>query len=273
MSLSLMIPSAFLLFTLASTAPLTTPVLTPDISPIFTPDSPPFLEDRASSAICAPGGLFDLSVFTLQLPTGTPGKVDSISPSKLSGCDGWQSKDYFYIQNGALVTKVPGSSDSSGCVTTTNSKHCRTELRESNPNSWDPKGSTNRLTVQLAVPKPDDSKYGTVIGQVKIDGSISKKPLAELFYAKDGTLTIGVSQIPNVSSLKMTKVGHVAVGETFEYQLKYEKGTFSVKIANGQEQVMSTGDVDSPKSYFKVGNYNQGDSPSEVHIYKIDVQH
>tara|TARA_R110002003_G_scaffold104_31_gene8472 strand:- start:6072 stop:6893 length:822 start_codon:yes stop_codon:yes gene_type:complete len=273
MSLSLIIPSAFLLFTLTSAAPLTTPVLTPDLSPILTPESTPVVETRASNSTCAPGGLFDLSVFTLQLPTGSPGKVDSISSSKLSGCDGWQSKDYFYIEDGALVTKVPGSSDSAGCVTTANSKHCRTELRESSPASWDPKGATNRLTVQLLVPKPDDSKYGTVIGQVKIDGNISTKPLAELFYAKDGTLRIGVSQIPDVSSLKMTEIGHVDVGETFEYELKYEGGKFSVRIADGEEQVMSTGDIDSPKSYFKVGNYNQGDSPSEVRIYKIDVQH
>ncbi|KAF2031037.1 alginate lyase 2 [Setomelanomma holmii] len=228
---------------------------------------------RAASSTCAPGGLFDLSHFTLQLPTGSQGKVDSISSAKLSGCSGWQSKDCFYVEDGALVTKVPGSSDSSGCVTTENSKHCRTELRESSPDSWDPKASTNSLTVQLAVTKPDDSKYGTVIGQVKIDGDVSTKPLAELFYAQDGTVRIGVSQIPDVSSLKMTEVGHVSVGQTFEYVLKYEGGKLSVKIAGGEEQIMSTGDIDSPKSYFKVGNYNQGDSPSEVRIYKIDVQH
>ncbi|OAL01304.1 alginate lyase 2 [Phaeosphaeriaceae sp. SRC1lsM3a] len=229
------------------------------------------LDARASS--CAPGGLLDLNNWTLQLPTGSAGDVDSISGSQLSGCSGWQSDKYFYVDGSAVVMKVPGSKSSSGCVTTANSQHCRTELREQSPDSWDPKAKTNRLSAQLQVTKPDDSKYGTVVGQVKIDGSISTKPLAELFYDQDGTIRIGVSQIPDVSSLKMTEVGHVNVGEKFTYELKYEGCKFSVKIGDGEEQVMSTGDVDCPKSYFKAGNYNQGDSPSEVRFYKIDVQH
>ncbi|KAH8725529.1 alginate lyase 2 [Phaeosphaeriaceae sp. PMI808] len=258
MTLSHIIPSALFLLAATSAAPLTTPAL----------NNSPLIAGRASS--CAPGGLFDLSIFTLQLPTGSNGKVDSISSSKLSGCNGWQSKDYFYADDGVLVTKVPSRSN---CVTTTNSKHCRTELRESNPNSWDPKRSVNSLKVKLAVPKPDDSKYGTVVGQIKIDDSVSKKPLAELFYAKDGTLTIGVSQIFDVSSLKMTEVGHVDVGKAFEYELKYQGGKLSVTIQNGKEQVLGTGNLNSPKSYFKVGNYNQGESPSEVRFYKINVNH
>jgi hypothetical protein len=151
MSLSLIIPSAFFLFTITSAAPLSTPALTPDLSPMYSPASPQIHSIRASNPSCAPGGLFDLSIFTLQLPTGSSGKVDSISPSTLSGCNGWQNKDYFYAESGALITKVPGSSSSSGCFTTENSKHCRTELRESNSSSWDPKGSINRLNVQLAV--------------------------------------------------------------------------------------------------------------------------
>jgi hypothetical protein len=219
---------------------------------------------------CAPGGVFDLSHFTLQLPTGSNGNVDSIPSSKLTGCDGWQSKEYFYMQDGALVTKVPSKSQ---CVHTENSQHCRTELRESSPVSWDPKAKTNILQVQLAVQKADDSKYGTVVGQIHVDGTVSKKPVAELFYAQDGTLTFGVSQVPDVSSLKYTKVGNVAVGDKFEYEIKYQGGKLSVKIGDGKEQVMDTGKLDSPKSYFKVGNYNQGESPSEIRFYKIAIQH
>jgi hypothetical protein len=177
------------------------------------------------------------------------------------------------MQDGALVTKVPGSTSTSDCVTTANSTHCRTELRESSPKFWNPNGKTNSLKVQLAVKKPDDGKYGTVIGQVKIDESTSSKPLAELFYAQDGTLRMGVSQVPDVSSLKMTEVGHVTVGTKFDYVLKYEACKLSVKIGSASEQVLSTGNVGCPNSYFKVGNYNQGDSASEVWLYKIGVQH
>lgn len=226
---------------------------------------------RGDNPSCAPGGNFDLGTFDLQLPTGSSGKVDQISSTKLSGCDGWSSPEYFFTSSsGALVMKVPSRST---CVTTPNSKHCRTELRESSPKSWDPKTSVNRLRAKLSVPKPDDSKYGTVIGQVKVDDSVSKKPLAELFYNQTGVLTIGVSQIPDVSSLKMTEIGRVEVGETFEYVLKYEGGQLSVQIDDKKKSTLSTGEIDSPKSYFKVGNYNQGNNPSEVVFYDIEVKH
>ena len=161
------------------------------------------LRDHDSS--CAPGGNFNLASFSLQLPTGSSGKVDQISSTKLVGCDGWESPDYFYTSpSGALVMKVPSRSQ---CVTTQNSKHCRTELREPKPRSWDRRNSVNSLRVKLSVPRPDESKYGTVVGQVKVDDSLSKKPVAELFYNRAGVLTIGVSQISDVSSLKMTEVG------------------------------------------------------------------
>ncbi|KAF2244598.1 polysaccharide lyase family 7 protein [Trematosphaeria pertusa] len=238
----------------------------------FTPNP---LIPRALSPSCAPGGNFDLSKFNLQLPTGTPGHVTQISSSKLKGCEGWQDSKHFHTSktDGALIMKVPGSSDSSGCVTTPNSKHCRTELREANLGSWDSTASTNRLKVLLSVTQADDSKYGTVIGQVKVDDSVSKKPVAELFINKSGVLTIGVSQIPNKSSLEMTEVGKVKIGQKFSYELRYEKGKFSVVINGAEPKTLSTGQLKSPPSYFKVGNYNQGDSPSEVVFYTIGVQH
>ncbi|KAF2687717.1 polysaccharide lyase family 7 protein [Lentithecium fluviatile CBS 122367] len=213
-------------------------------------------------------------MFSLQLPTGSQGKVDQVSASKLKGCEGWQNKEYFYTSDsGSLIMEVPGSSDSSGCVTTPNSKHCRTEFRESSPSSWDSNGSLNRLKASLTVKTADDSKYGTVIGQVKVDDSVSKKPVAELFINKSGTLTIGVSQIPDKSSLKMTEIGSVTIGEKFEYELRYEGGKLSVGINGGEMRTMSTGQLESPPSYFKAGNYNQGDSPSEVEFFSIDIQH
>jgi hypothetical protein len=277
MSLSLLIPSALLLLGNSLAFPLTpssTPAMTPDNSPILSPElMSPRASKSSNSATCGPGGLFDLSIFSLQLPTGSAGNIDEIASNELSGCNGWQNKNTFYASDGVLVMKVPGSSDSSGCAHSEHSEHCRTELRESNPKSWDPRGTINSMKVNLAVKKPDDSNYGTVIGQVKIDDDVSTKPLAELFYDQSGTIRIGVSQIPGVSSLKMTEVGHIAVGQTFNYELKYSNGLLSVTIGGGKEQVMDTGKINSPKSYFKVGNYNQGDSPSEVWFYSIDIHH
>jgi hypothetical protein len=224
---------------------------------------------------CAPGGNFKLENWKLQLPTGTPGKMDSVKGEKLAGCSGWKDSDHFFTSetDGSLIMKVCGSKDSCQCVTSPNSKHCRTELRESSPDSWSPTSATNRLSVQLTVPKADDSKYGTVIGQIHVDDSISTKPICELFINQQGGLTMGVEQIPDTSSLEMTEVGSVAEGSTFTYEIRYENSELSVGINDGEFMTLSTGSIEAPNSYFKVGNYNQGDSESEVHFFSIDVTH
>lgn len=169
--------------------------------------------------------------------------------------------------------KVPGSPASSGCVTTPNSEHCRTELREINPPNWDPNASTNRLSVSLVVPVPDNSQYGTVIGQVHIDDSISSKPVCELYYSSSGTISMGVEQTRSGGDEKIIEVGSVPVNTPFSYSIAYESNVLSVSINGGSAQVLSTYSLDAPTSYFKVGNYNQGDDPSDVHFFSIDVEH
>jgi hypothetical protein len=163
--------------------------------------------------------------------------------------------------------KVPSRSQ---CVTTPNSKHCRTELRESTPRSWNLRNNVDLLKERLSVPKPDDSKYGTVIGQVKVD---DEKPMAELFCNEAGILTIGVPQILHVSSLKMIDVGQVEVSKSFAYALRYKSGKSTVQINDGKEKVIGTGKLNSPMSYSKVANYTQGNEPSEVVFYDIVVKH
>ena len=62
------------------------------------------------------------------------------------------------------------------------------------------------------------------------------------------------------------------VGQPFTYALSYAKNVLSVTI-NGKSTVLDTFDLDAPQSFFKVGNYNQGDSASDVHFFSISVQH
>ena len=102
----------------------------------------------------APGGNFDMEYWELQLPTGSPGSPTTIPSSQLQGQNGYQDPGhhYFFTESGdgAMVMKVPGDPSDSGCVTTPNSLHCRTELREVNPStgsptSWDPNAATNRM--------------------------------------------------------------------------------------------------------------------------------
>ena len=225
------------------------------------------------SPSCAPGGNFDLSPWQLQLPIGSAGDPTTISSSSLEGCSGYENYSYFFTESGdgALVMKVPGSPASSGCVTTANSQHCRTELRESN--SWSPNNAVNRLSVSLAVEVPDNSEYGTVIGQVHIDDSVSTKPVCELYYSTAGELTMGVEQTRSGGDEVMTKIGNVPVGTTFSYEIIYESNVLSVSINGGSAKTLSTYSLDAPLSYFKAGNYNQGSDASDVHFYSISISH
>lgn len=229
---------------------------------------------------CAPGGNFDLSPWSLQLPTGSPGSPTTISSSQLQGCNGYTDHgQYFFTESGdgALVMKVPGNT-STGCVTTPNSLHCRTEFREVNPGdgspaSWDPNANPNRLAATLVVTEPDNSGHGTVVGQVHIDGSVSTKPVCELYYNSHGVLAMGVEQTRTGGNEVFTQVGSVPVGTAFTYEIRYETNVLSVIINGGPEQILSTYSLDAPASYFKAGNYNQGSSPSDVHFLALSVQH
>ncbi|KAK4233800.1 alginate lyase-domain-containing protein [Achaetomium macrosporum] len=228
---------------------------------------------------CAPGGNFDMRYWNLQLPIGTTGSPTTISSGSLQGCGGYQNFDYFFTESsdGALVMKVPGSPRSAGCVTTPHSLHCRTELREVEPDtgrtaSWDPNQPVNRLFARLACPQPGDGT-GTVIGQIHIDDAISSKPVAELYYNANGDLSLGVEQTRAGGNQLTSPAGHIPVGQTFTYEIRYESNVLSVLINGGSPQVFSTYHLDAPRSYFKAGNYLQGSTPSDVHFFEIQVTH
>lgn len=232
------------------------------------------LQTRGLNPGCAPGGNFDLSVFSLELPFGKVNAPHVINTNDLQGCSGYQDPGhhYFFTESGdgALVMKVPGSPAQTGCVTWAQSKHCRTELKELN--SWNPNAQTNRLAVTLAVFQPDNSGHGTVIGQVHIDNGVSLKPVAELYFNQNGDVVIGVEKTRAGGDLIFTWLAKLPVGSKFSYEIRYESGVFKV-VVNGNVHTISTNSLDSPLSYFKVGNYNQGDSPSDIHFFGIKIFH
>ncbi|KAJ6095187.1 hypothetical protein N7467_002700 [Penicillium canescens] len=169
--------------------------------------------------------------------------------------------------------KVPGSPSSSSCVTTKNSKYCRTELREQNASSWDPTAAINRLSATLAVPQADDSNHGTIVSQIHMDSSVSVYPVAKLYYKSNGSLTIGVHKSRAGGTEYYTSIGNITIGKTFSYDIRYEQSILTVGINGGAPKTVSLGNLNPLLSYFKAGNYNQGDSPSEVHFFEISVQH
>ncbi|KFZ25241.1 hypothetical protein V502_00292 [Pseudogymnoascus sp. VKM F-4520 (FW-2644)] len=225
---------------------------------------------------CAPGGNFDLSFWSLQLPTGDSGSFTTIKSADLQGCSGYQDSNFSTDKSsGAIVLIAPGNPDLTHCFTSSGSSHCRTELREVDSKTgknaaWSPK-KTNSLTVSMTVKAADDGTHGTAIGQVF--AADASKPLAEMYYSRKGEIVVGVK--PDADSGQIvTKVGNVAVGTKFEYKLEYSKDVLTVTI-NGKATKLDTGNWDSPNCYFKTGNYNQGKSAdsSKVVIAAIKVLH
>ena len=223
-----------------------------------------------------PGGNFDLSYWNLQLPTGSAGDPNTIYSSQLVGDSGYENYSYFFTESGdgAMVMKVPGSPDDTGCVTTPNSTHCRTELAETS--SWSPNNEPNRMYATLYVTEADPTHYGTVIGQIHIDASVSTKPVCELYYDQNGDITIGVEKTRSGDDEVYTPLTNVPVGTTFSYELKYENNTLVVNI-NGTWWTLDTYSLDAPLSYFKAGNYNQStdsqSGPSDVHFLSLSIVH
>ncbi|KAH0495961.1 hypothetical protein TgHK011_009484 [Trichoderma gracile] len=225
---------------------------------------------------CAPGGNFDLSVWSLQLPTGSAGKVDTIKSKDLQGCDGYTGPTFFTDKsNGELILTAPGNPDLTGCATTSGSEHCRTELREVDPatgqnTDWPPSG-TNTLTVTMKVTQADDGSHGTAIGQVF--AAAASKPLAEMYYSQKGDITVGVKQGPS-GGQAITKLGSVPLGTYFTYVMSYSDEVLSISI-NDKKTTLDTFSWGTPNCYFKSGNYNQGktDITSEVHIQAIAIVH
>jgi hypothetical protein len=225
----------------------------------------------------APGGNFNMTYWNLQLPIGSAGNPTTIPSSQLQGNSGYQNYSYFFTESGdgAMVMKVPGSPDDTGCVTTPNSTHCRTELAETS--SWSPNNATNRMKATLAVEQADPTQYGTVIGQIHMDASVSTKPVCELYYAQDGDIYIGVEQTRSGDDEVFTYVGNVSIGTQFSYEIEYYDNELKVALNGNFLPNLDTYSLDAPLSYFKAGNYNQStdsqSGPSDVHFFALTIQH
>lgn len=149
----------------------------------------------------APGGNFDLSVWELQEPIGSPGSPITISPAALQGPDGLDDR-YFFTDpdDGAMTFWDPEDG-----VTTADSGYARSELREMNPDgseaNW-PVAGTNILSATVAVIQVPDH---VCIGQIHIGSAIeagvaaSTKPLLELYYYDTGDITLGIEDGPSGS--------------------------------------------------------------------------
>ncbi|MFF4896340.1 polysaccharide lyase family 7 protein [Streptomyces sp. NPDC001068] len=223
----------------------------------------------------APGGNFDLSIWQLQEPVGSPGSPTTISSSRLQGANGYQDA-YFYTdaRDGAMTFWAPEKG-----VTTPNSNYARSELREMNRDgsaaNWSLSGS-HRMSATLRVVSVTKN---VCVGQIHLGtGGSSTKPLLELYYHSDGDIVLGTENSPSGGQTTHT-VGHVSIGKTWTYTIAVSGGNTIDLTVNGTTSHYAIPSSFNPyKQYFKAGSYNQSSSDSttngaRVAFYGLTVKH
>ncbi|GIF18118.1 hypothetical protein BJ973_008917 [Actinoplanes tereljensis] len=219
-----------------------------------------------------PGGNFDLAIWQLQLPVGSPGKPDTISPAQLKT---YSNPAYFWTDknDGSMTFWAPEKG-----VTTPNSNYARSELREMNRDgsaaNWSLAGN-HTLSAQLRIPSVTKN---VCVGQVHLGtGGSSTKPLLELYYRPNGDIYLGTENSPD-GGQTLHKVGNVALGVKWTYVINVTGNKINLTV-NGSKTTYTIPSSFNPyKQYFKAGSYNQSSSEStsngaKVKFYSLTVSH
>jgi hypothetical protein len=224
----------------------------------------------------APGGNFDLSVWELQEPTGSPGSPTTILPSQLEGANGYQDS-YFYTDSsdGAMTFWDPENG-----VTTPNSNYSRSELREMDPSgaaaNWFAAGTTNTLSATLKVTQVPNH---VCVGQIHLGSGGSTKPLLELFYYSNGDIKMGIEQTPAGGNEVLYDVGSVPVGTQWSYVIGLSGSTISLSLNGGAARTWTASSTfNGYGMYFKAGDYDQstgsdGSVGARVGFYALSISH
>ena len=224
----------------------------------------------------APGGNFNLSLWELQLPTGSAGDPTTIPPSQLEGSNGFQDS-YFYTN-----TSDGGMSfwDPENGVTTPNSSYSRSELREMTSGgaaaNWFAAGTTNTLSATLDATQVPDH---VCVGQIHLGSGGSTKPLLELFYYANGNIVMAIEQTPAGGNEKTYTVGNVKLGTKWSYSIGLANSTISLSVNSGKAQTWTASSTfNGYGMYFKAGDYDQstGSSSSvgaKVEFYALNIKH
>jgi hypothetical protein len=219
-----------------------------------------------------PGTNFDMSIWSLQLPTGSGTSPTTIINTALAA--GYTST-YFQTDttSGALDFYTP---EANGCIHTSGSTSCRSELREVTPAGVDaawPDTGSNTLSGDLVVTKVAGDPKGVVFGQIHFASAVSSKPLIELFYGAKGDINAGVEQSLGGGNEKLTSLGTVPVGTRFTYVIDLSNNVLTVTI-NGKATKIPNPFASNLTYYFKAGAYGQGTAPGDnVSFYGINVVH
>jgi Alginate lyase len=221
----------------------------------------------------APGGNFNLSIWELQLPTGSPGSPTTILPSQLQGANGYQNPSYFWTDknDGSMTFWDPESG-----VTTPNSSYARTELRQMNSDGtaadWALAGN-HTLSAELRVVSVTSN---VCVGQVHLgSGGTSTKPLLELYYHSNGNIYLGTENSPS-GGQTLHYITNVALGVHWTYVINVNGNMINLTVNGSKTSYSIPTSFNAYHQYFKAGDYNQLSSSStsngaKVKFYSLTV--
>ncbi len=221
-----------------------------------------------------PGGNFNLSVWQLQLPTGSAGSPTTVQSSQLKGASGYTS-GYFFTDktDGSMTFWAPEKG-----VTTPNSHYARSELREMNADgssaNWSLSGN-HTLSAQLRITLVTKN---VCVGQVHLgSGGSSTKPLLELYYHSNGDIVIGLENSPSGGQTTHT-LGNVSIGTKWTYVINVSGSKINITVNGKKTSYSIPSSFNAYKQYFKAGSYNQSSSSSttkgaKVKFYSLTVSH
>jgi hypothetical protein len=239
-------------------------------------------EEAASaklSAKVAPGGNFDLSVWQLQEPVGSPGSPRTTNPSDLAGAKGYQSKFFFTDPDDGAMTFW----DPENGVHTPNSNFARSELREMNPDGSAANWGSSGKHVLAATVKVVKVPSSVCVGQIHIGSALKKglasstKPLLELYVHKNGDVVLGIEDDPSGGQTPHT-LANVPLGTSFKYVIQLQNGTITASINGSVHTFAMPGGFVGYGEYFKIGDYDQtsgsdGSVGATVKVYALKVTH
>jgi hypothetical protein len=229
-----------------------------------------------------PGSNFDLSHWSLQLPTsggvltGTAGSVDTLSPSQLTA---GATNAYFYTgPDGAMTFWAPDDG-----ATTSGSTHPRSELREqlipnNNNTNWTLYG-THVMTATCVVSNVPSDTGKVCIGQIhepnnKPDGSTSANNEQMILFDLPNQKIYAHVEVDgnagNSFSQTLLSGSGVALGKPINYTMSVVNGLLTIIVNNVTNswnlfggtnylgEIFTNWSAASGNTeYFKAGDYNQ----------------
>ena len=220
-----------------------------------------------SGSSIAPGKIIDLENWKITLPSGSPGKPESVKQPELNT---FSQKDFFYVKDNSVIFTAPCSG-----YTTPNSKYPRSELREMTGGTeanWSAGSGTHTLIVDhavlnLPVAKPEVS-------------------IAQIHDAKDDIVQILVvgktvqAMIFGKRDPKYILDNNYVLGTKIKTKILVDKGVINI-FYNDMDKPSIQESYTGDGNYFKVGAYTQsnpskGDAPSafsQVQVFSVSVSH